>query len=66
MGHVDQFESARKVRRVKDMKPNNQSKLFTAYRHHAVFTGDLHAARCHRPLPRRGGSRGADPRQVPS
>lgn len=26
------------VRRVKDMNPNNQSELFTAYRHHAVFT----------------------------
>lgn len=26
------------VRRVKDMNPNNQSELFTAYRYHAVFT----------------------------
>lgn len=26
------------VRRVKDMNPNNQSELFTAYRSHAVFT----------------------------
>ena len=26
------------VRRVKDMNPDHQSELFTAYRHHAVFT----------------------------
>ena len=26
------------VRRVKDMNPDNQSELFTAYRYHAVFT----------------------------
>ena len=26
------------VRRVKDMNPNNQGELFTAYRYHAVFT----------------------------
>jgi hypothetical protein len=26
------------VRRVKDLNPNNQSELFTAYRYHAVFT----------------------------
>jgi hypothetical protein len=35
----DQHVSARLiVRRVKDMNPDNQSELFTAYRYHAVFT----------------------------
>jgi hypothetical protein len=28
------------VRRVKDMNPDNQSELFTAYRYHAVFTNN--------------------------
>jgi hypothetical protein len=28
------------VRRVKDVNPNNQSELFTAYRYHAVFTNN--------------------------
>jgi DDE family transposase len=40
------------VRRVKDMNPNNQSELFTAYRYHAVFTNSplpmLAAERAHR------------------
>jgi hypothetical protein len=40
------------VRRVKDMNPNNQSELFTAYRYHAVFTNSplpmLHAEKAHR------------------
>ena len=40
------------VRRVKDMNPNNQSELFTAYRHHAVFTDSplpmLEAEKAHR------------------
>jgi len=40
------------VRRVKDMNPNNQSELFTAYRYHAVFTNSplpmLEAEKAHR------------------
>ncbi len=40
------------VRRVKDMNPNNQSELFTAYRYHAVFTNSplpmLQAEKAHR------------------
>jgi len=40
------------VRRVKDMNPNNQSELFTAYRYHAVFTDSplpmLEAEKAHR------------------
>ena len=40
------------VRRVKDMNPNNQSELFTAYRYHAVFTNSplsmLAAEKAHR------------------
>ncbi len=40
------------VRRVKDLNPNNQSELFTAYRYHAVFTNSplpmLAAERAHR------------------
>jgi hypothetical protein len=40
------------VRRVKDMNPNHQSELFTAYRYHAVFTNSplpmLEAERAHR------------------
>jgi len=40
------------VRRVKDMNPNNQSELFTAYRYHAVFTNSplptLEAEQAHR------------------
>jgi hypothetical protein len=40
------------VRRVKDMNPDNQSELFTAYRYHAVFTNSpqpmLAAERAHR------------------
>jgi hypothetical protein len=40
------------VRRVKDMNPNNQSELFTAYRYHAVFTNSplpmLEAEKSHR------------------
>lgn len=40
------------VRRVKDMNPNNQSELFTAYRYHAVFTNSplpmLSAEKAHR------------------
>lgn len=40
------------VRRVKDMNPNNQSELFTAYRYHAVFTNSplsmLDAEKAHR------------------
>ena len=40
------------VRRVKDMNPENQSELFTAYRYHAVFTDSplpmLAAERAHR------------------
>jgi len=40
------------VRRVKDMNPNNQSELFTAYRYHAVFTDSplsmLAAEKAHR------------------
>ena len=40
------------VRRVKDLNPNNQSELFTAYRHHAVFTNSplpmLTAEKAHR------------------
>ncbi len=40
------------VRRVKDMNPDNQSELFTAYRYHAVFTNSplalLQAEKAHR------------------
>ena len=40
------------VRRVKDMNPDNQSELFTAYRYHAVFTNSplpmLEAEKAHR------------------
>jgi len=40
------------VRRVKDMNPDNQSELFTAYRYHAVFTNSplplLAAEKAHR------------------
>ena len=40
------------VRRVKDMNPDNQSELFTAYRYHAVFTNSplpmLAAEQAHR------------------
>ncbi len=40
------------VRRVPDLNPDNQSELFTAYRHHAVFTNSplplLEAERTHR------------------
>ena len=40
------------VRRVKDMNPHHQSELFTAYRHHAVFTNTplpmLAAEKAHR------------------
>ena len=40
------------VRRVKDMNPDNQSELFTAYRYHAVFTDSplpmLEAEKAHR------------------
>ena len=40
------------VRRVKDMNPNNQSELFTAYRYHAVFINSplpmLEAEKSHR------------------
>jgi hypothetical protein len=40
------------VRRVKDMNPNNQSEMFTAYRYHAVFTNSplptLQAEKAHR------------------
>ncbi len=40
------------VRRVKDLNPNNQSELFTAYRYHAVFTNSplpmLEAEKAHR------------------
>ena len=40
------------MRRVKDMNPNNQSELFTAYRYHAVFTNSplptLAAEKAHR------------------
>ncbi len=40
------------MRRVKDMNPNNQSELFTAYRYHAVFTNSplpmLEAEKAHR------------------
>lgn len=40
------------VRRVKDMNPDNHSELFTAYRHHAVFTNSplpmLEAEKAHR------------------
>jgi hypothetical protein len=40
------------VRRVKDLNPNNQSELFTAYRYHAVFTNSplpmLDAEKAHR------------------
>jgi len=40
------------VRGVKDMNPNNQSELFTAYRYHAVFTNSplpmLEAEKAHR------------------
>ncbi len=40
------------VRRVKDMNPNNQRELFTAYRYHAVFTNSplpmLEAEKAHR------------------
>jgi hypothetical protein len=40
------------VRRVKDMNPDNQSELFTAYRYHAVFTNSpapmLRAESAHR------------------
>ena len=40
------------VRRVKDMNPNNQSELFTAYRYHALFTNSplamLEAEKAHR------------------
>ncbi|MGI8682140.1 MAG: IS1380 family transposase [Mycobacteriales bacterium] len=40
------------VRRVKDMNPDNQSELFTAYRYHAVFTDSplpmLEAEKTHR------------------
>ena len=40
------------MRRVKDMNPNNQSELFTAYRYHAVFTDSplsmLAAEKAHR------------------
>jgi hypothetical protein len=40
------------VRRVKDMNPNNQSELFTAYRYHAVFNNSplpmLEAEKAHR------------------
>lgn len=36
------------VRRVKDMNPNNQSELFTAYRYHAVFTSARSCGRSRR------------------
>jgi len=40
------------VRRIKDMNPDNQSELFTAYRYHAVFTNSplpmLAAEKAHR------------------
>ena len=40
------------VRRVKDMNATNESELFTAYRHHAVFTNSplpvLEAGKAHR------------------
>ena len=40
------------MRRVKDMNPDNQSELFTAYRYHAVFTNSplpmLEAEKAHR------------------
>ena len=40
------------MRRVKDMNPDHQSELFTAYRYHAVFTNSplamLAAEKAHR------------------
>ena len=44
------------VRRVPDINPNNQSPLFTVYRHHAVFTNSP-AADARRPSPPTAGTR---------
>jgi Transposase DDE domain group 1 len=52
MAKAKQVRARLIVRRVKDVNPNNQSELFTAYRYHAVFTNSpapmLDAEKAHR------------------